>query len=69
MRFVVETSKSNYDKIIDLGRKYKISVERIGITIMEPEIRVKGLKTSNFTLNLKKMKHLHDSTIPNLMDK
>ena len=68
-RFVVETSKSDYDKIMDVGRKYKISVRRIGTTIMEPEIRVKGLKTNNFTLNLKKMKHLHDSTIPNLMDK
>ncbi|MCJ7650359.1 MAG: AIR synthase-related protein, partial [Candidatus Lokiarchaeota archaeon] len=68
-RFIVETSKSDYDKIIDLGRKYKISVKRIGTTIMEPEIRVEGLKTSNFTLNLKKMKHLYDSTIPNLMDK
>lgn len=68
-RFVIETSKSDYEKIMDLGRKYNISVKKIGTTIKEPEIQINGLKTSNITLNLKQMKHLYDSTIPNLMDK
>jgi len=68
-RFVIETSKLDYDTIMDLSRKFKISVKRIGTTQMEPLIHLKGLKTTNFTLNLKKMKQLYDSTIPNLMDK
>jgi len=68
-RFIMETSKSDYNKIMEIGYKYKISVKKVGTTTKEPEIQVKGLKASNFTLNLKKMKHLYDSTIPNLMDK
>lgn len=68
-RFVIETSKSDYDRIMELSRKYQVSVKRIGTTKFEPDIQIMGLKSSTFALNLKKIKLLYDSTIPNLMDK
>jgi phosphoribosylformylglycinamidine synthase len=67
-RFIIETSKSNSEKILELSKKNDIQIHKIGTTIADPKIQVSGLRANDFTLNLKKLKNLYDSTIPNLMD-
>ena len=67
-RFVIETAANDYDKIIEIAKRYNVNVKKIGVLIPNPEISIKGLKGKEVTLNVIKMKKLYDSTIPNLME-
>jgi phosphoribosylformylglycinamidine synthase len=67
-RFVIETEPKNYEKIIEIAQKFEVNVKNIGVLIPEPEINIKGLEMTDFKLDVRKMKNLYDSTIPNLME-
>ncbi len=67
-RFVIETSPKDYNKIMEIAKKFNVDVKKIGVLIPNPIINLKGLKKEDFQLNIKKMKKLYDSTIPNLME-
>ena len=45
-----------------------VDVKKIGVLKSESVINVNGLKEKGFILDVKKMKELYDSTIPNLME-
>ena len=67
-RFVIETSPKDYNKIMEIAKKFNVDVKKIGVLIPNPIINLKGLKKEDFQLDIKKMKKLYDSTIPNLME-
>ena len=67
-RFVIETSPKDYNKIMEIAKKFNVDVKKIGVLIPTPIINLKGLKKEDFQLDIKKMKKLYDSTIPNLME-
>jgi len=67
-RFIVETSPKNLDEILELAKKHDIMVNKIGVIKSNPEINIKGLKKKEIKLDLNKLKHLYDSTIPDLME-
>lgn len=66
-RFIIETSPSEYNKIIDIGKKFNVTIKKIGLLVDKPEINIKGLN-QDIKLDVEKLKKLYDSTIPNLMD-
>jgi phosphoribosylformylglycinamidine synthase II len=67
-RFIIETDAKDYDMIIEKANKYNIHIKKLGVVTSKPEILIKGLQSRKFKLDLKKMKLLYDSTIPNLME-
>jgi len=67
-RFILETDPNDFEEIIMLAEKYKVTVKKLGVLINKPEINVKGLKSQDIKLDIDKMKDLYDSTIPNMMD-
>ena len=67
-RFIIETSPKDHTLILDLAKQFNVNVKKIGVLNSKPVINVSGLKSGIFKLNIKKMKELYDSTIPNLMD-
>jgi len=67
-RFIIETSPNDYKKLIDIASKFNVEAKKIGVLIPESIIDVKGLKEEDFILDIRKMKELYDSTIPNLME-
>ncbi len=66
-RFIIETNPKNYDKILNLAKKFDVCVYKIGVLIPDPKIYIKGLRSQDFTLNISKLKENHEATIPNLM--
>ena len=68
-RFIIETNPNDFDKIIGFAKKYNVALKKIGVLIAEPIINIRGLKEKDLKLDIKKMKKLYDSTIPNLMEK
>ncbi len=67
-RFVIETDPSDYESIMNIAKKFQVTVKNVGVLISNPEIIIKGLKPKTFKLDITKMKKLYDSTIPNLME-
>ncbi|MFW9820013.1 MAG: phosphoribosylformylglycinamidine synthase subunit PurL [Candidatus Thorarchaeota archaeon] len=67
-RFIIETNPNDYDTIMEISKQFNIEIKEIGVLNSNPEIHVSGLKSNSFELNLRKMKILFDSTIPNLME-
>jgi len=67
-RFIIETDPKDYDKILDITRKYNISAQKIGNLIIEQKIEIRGLKDQDFMLDIAILKEKFISTIPNLMD-
>ncbi|MFX1310035.1 MAG: phosphoribosylformylglycinamidine synthase subunit PurL [Promethearchaeota archaeon] len=67
-RFIIEVNPKNTDKILQLAKELNVGVKKLGVVIPESKLSIKGLKTGNVNLDLKKMKKLYDSTIPDLMD-
>jgi len=67
-RFIIETDPNDYNTIVEISKKYEITINKIGIVTTNPEINIKGLRSHSFKLNVEKMKDLFDSTIPNLME-
>jgi len=66
-RFIIETNSKDYDRILGLAEKFKVTVKKIGSLTSKPEINIKGLN-QKIKLNINKMKEFYDSTIPNLME-
>ncbi|MFX1339090.1 MAG: phosphoribosylformylglycinamidine synthase subunit PurL [Promethearchaeota archaeon] len=67
-RFIIETAPENYERIIELAKKFNITANKIGILIPNPEIIIEGLELEPIKLDVLQMKKLYDSTIPNLME-
>jgi phosphoribosylformylglycinamidine synthase len=67
-RFIIETEPKDFEAIMILAEKFKVTVKKLGVLINKPEINVKGLTSQDIKLDIDKMKKLYDSTIPNLMD-
>lgn len=67
-RFIIETSPEDYDLIIEKAEKHDIVIKKIGVLKESSNIKIDGLKSKEVILDLKKLKKLHDSTIPNLME-
>ena len=67
-RFIIETDPKDFEEIMILAEKFKVTVKKLGVLINKPEINIKGLKSQDIKLDINKMKDLYDSTIPNLMD-
>jgi phosphoribosylformylglycinamidine synthase len=67
-RFVIETEPKDLNQILDIARKYNVLAKKIGVLISKPEISIKGLKKKDIKLDIKKIKKLHDSTIPSFME-
>ncbi|MFX0059424.1 MAG: phosphoribosylformylglycinamidine synthase subunit PurL [Candidatus Hodarchaeota archaeon] len=67
-RFIIEADPKDTDNILKLAGKFHVIVEKIGVIIHDPKINIKGLKDREITLDLEKMKKLHESTIPELME-
>lgn len=67
-RFIIETEPKIYNEIRKIAKDLNVKVNKIGVLIEQPEITVNGLKGEGFKLSVKKLKELHDSTIPNLME-
>lgn len=67
-RFVIETEPKDLNRILDIARKYNVLAKKIGVLISKPEISIKGLKKKDIKLDIKKIKKLHDSTIPSFME-
>jgi len=67
-RFIIETSPKNLDEILEMAKKHNITVNKIGVIKSNPEINIKGLKKKQIKLDINKLKHLYDSTIPDLME-
>ena len=67
-RFILETDPNDYEKIMEIVKKYNMIVKRIGVLISKPTINIKGLKADEINLDINKLKRKFDSTIPNLME-
>jgi phosphoribosylformylglycinamidine synthase len=67
-RFILETDPNDFEEIVILAEKFKVTVKKLGFLINKPEINIKGLKSQDIKLDIDKMKDLYDSTIPNMMD-
>ena len=67
-RFIIETNPKDHDLILDLAKRFNIVINKIGVSNSKPIIKISGLTSEIFSLNLEKMKDLYDSTIPNLME-
>ncbi|MFX0042054.1 MAG: phosphoribosylformylglycinamidine synthase subunit PurL [Candidatus Hodarchaeota archaeon] len=67
-RFIIETDPKDYKTIIKKAEEFGVNLKKIGVLISKPEINIKGLKSKDFKLDIKKLKNLYDSTIPNLME-
>ncbi len=67
-RFIIETDPTNHDLILELANRTSAPIKKIGVLTSNPEINIKGFKTNDIRLDVKKMKNLYDSTIPNLME-
>ncbi len=67
-RFIIETDPKDYNSILEISKDFDIELYKIGKTVANPEINIRGLKSQSSTLYVEKMKELFDSTIPNLME-
>ncbi|MFW9824290.1 MAG: phosphoribosylformylglycinamidine synthase subunit PurL [Candidatus Thorarchaeota archaeon] len=67
-RFVIEVKPENNELVVELAKEFNVNAKKIGVLTANPRIKVFGLNSSSFTLNLEKMKDLYDSKIPNLME-
>jgi phosphoribosylformylglycinamidine synthase len=66
-RFIIETVPNDYHVINKLAEKYRVSVKKLGVITDKPVLKIKS-KDTIINLDVKKMKVLYNSTIPNLMD-
>jgi phosphoribosylformylglycinamidine synthase len=67
-RFIIETDPKDYDTIIERAQKYNVDAKKVGVLVSTPEIKIRGLKSKDFNLDVAKLKQLFDSTIPDLME-
>ncbi|MFX1316446.1 MAG: phosphoribosylformylglycinamidine synthase subunit PurL [Promethearchaeota archaeon] len=67
-RFIIETEPKNHDLIIKKAEKFGVNIKKVGVLIPKPEIIIKGLNSKDLKLDIKHLKKLYDSTIPNLME-
>ncbi|MFW9783261.1 MAG: phosphoribosylformylglycinamidine synthase subunit PurL [Candidatus Heimdallarchaeota archaeon] len=67
-RFIIETNPKDYNLILDIAKKHNVFIKKVGRTISNPEISIDGMKTSNITIDVLKMKELYYSALPNLME-
>ncbi len=67
-RFILETDPNDYNTIVEISKKYEVSINKIGIVTANPEISIKGLRSLSFKLDVEKLKDFWIETIPNLME-
>ena len=67
-RFIIEVDSNNSEKIMEIAKGFQVEVKNIGVLNSESNITVKGLTEKDFLIDVKKMKELYDTTIPNLME-
>lgn len=67
-RFIIEADPEDLAKIFSLAERFNVLIKKIGVLISRPEIKIKGLGTTEIKMDVKKMKKLHDSTMPNYME-
>ncbi len=67
-RFIIETKPELLESILQIAKKHNTFVRKIGVIKSEPILNIKGLKGSEISLDIYKLKQLHSSTIPNLME-
>lgn len=67
-RFIIEVDPADAEKVKEIAKKYNISAKKIGVLISEPVIKVNGLQTHQFRLDVNKLREEYVSTIPNLME-
>ena len=67
-RFIIEVDSNNSEKIMEIAKGFQVEVKNIGVLNSESNITIKGLTEKDFLIDVKKMKELYDTTIPNLME-
>ncbi|MFX1236511.1 MAG: phosphoribosylformylglycinamidine synthase subunit PurL [Promethearchaeota archaeon] len=67
-RFIVGINPADFDKVMEVAREKQVPVKKIGVLSSTPQIIITGLKSEKISLDVKKLKELHESTIPNLME-
>ncbi|MHA1803377.1 MAG: phosphoribosylformylglycinamidine synthase subunit PurL [Promethearchaeota archaeon] len=68
-RFIIETRPEVREEIAQMAQDHGVPIMRIGSIISEPRILIKGLKKrKEIELDVLKMKHLHESTLHEIMD-
>ncbi|MHA1884204.1 MAG: AIR synthase-related protein [Promethearchaeota archaeon] len=67
-RFIIESNPANHELILEIANRTGAPIKKIGVLTSNPEINIQGLKSNDIRLDVEKMKHLYDSTIPNLME-
>jgi phosphoribosylformylglycinamidine (FGAM) synthase-like enzyme len=67
-RFIIETEPTSLNDIIRLATEFKVKVTKLGVISNQSMIKMKGLEKQDVTLDINRLKELHDSTIPNLME-
>ena len=65
-RFIIETDPKDFEEIMILSEKFKVTVKNLGVLINKPEINVKGLKSPDIKLDIDKMKELESNTLQKL---
>ncbi len=67
-RFVIESATKEHDIIMEIAQQHGVLVRKLGNIIPEPKIIVRGLKENDIFLDVIKLKELHASTLPDLME-
>ncbi|MFW9902109.1 MAG: phosphoribosylformylglycinamidine synthase subunit PurL [Candidatus Thorarchaeota archaeon] len=67
-RFIIEVQPKDVEKILEIARKHRVNIKKIGEIISKPEISIRGLDYGEIKLDVSKLKKKFDSTIPGLME-
>jgi len=67
-RFIIEINPDDFDQVKELAEKNDVPIYMLGKISKDPVIEIKGLESADINLDVRKMKKLYDSTIPNLME-
>lgn len=67
-RFIIEINPNDFDDLKILANKFKVPIYNLGKIKANPVIDIRGLKSGNISLEIKKLKDKYNSIIPNLME-
>ncbi|MFX1567821.1 MAG: phosphoribosylformylglycinamidine synthase subunit PurL [Promethearchaeota archaeon] len=67
-RFIIEAEPNDVNKILEIAKKHRVNIKKIGEIIPKPEINIRGLDYGEIKLDLSELKERFDSTIPGLME-
>ena len=67
-RFIIEVDPSNKEKLLAYAKKFGVSLTKIGEITEDLSIKITGLKSKDFELDVKKLSNNYQSTILHLME-